>query len=163
MVTIKNTEFTSNLSLAAILNVMTKAQMLDICKKLELYVSPNLKKDETARRVAREILDNPDDVLHVLNKQELQIVDEFVKAGPNQYVIRKARKTFYKLQKFGLVLTFKDLDRDEWHMLMPDCVRESLSPYYENYLKLAEAGTKLPSKRQLRLMAVMDSLRKGDI
>ena len=49
-----------------------KVKMLDICKNLDLYVSPSLKKDETARRVAREILDKPCDVLHVLNKQELQ-------------------------------------------------------------------------------------------
>lgn len=26
-----------------------KVKMLDICKNLDLYVSPNLKKDETAR------------------------------------------------------------------------------------------------------------------
>ena len=84
---------------------MTKVEMLKICNKLELYVSPNLKKDETAKRVAREILDNPDDILHDLNKQELQIVDEFVKAGANFYVVRKIRKTYYKLQKYGLVVT----------------------------------------------------------
>ena len=67
-ITIKNKDFSSNINLATIMNVMTKVEMLKICNKLELYVSPNLKKDETARRVAREILDNPDDVLHVLNK-----------------------------------------------------------------------------------------------
>ena len=88
-ITIKDKTFSSNISLAGILNCMTKVEMLKICNKLELYVSPNLKKDETARRVAREILDNPDDVLHVLNKQELQLVDEFVKAGPNHYAVRK--------------------------------------------------------------------------
>ena len=77
MITIKDTTFTSDISLVAILGVMTKAEMLKICDKLELYVSPNLKKDETARRVARELLDNPCDILHVLNKQELQLVDEF--------------------------------------------------------------------------------------
>ncbi len=108
MITIKSTQFTSDIKLAAIVNVMTKVKILDICKKLDLYVSPNLKKDETARRVAREILDNPCDVLHVLNKQELQMVDEFVKSGPNKYVQRKMRKTPYKLQKFGLVLTYED-------------------------------------------------------
>jgi len=158
MVTIKNTQFTSNVSLAAILGVMTKVQMLDICKKLELYVSPNLKKDETARRVAREILENPDDVLHVLNKQELQMVDEFVKAGPNQYIVRKMRKTPYKLQKFGLVLTYGDVDKEQWHMLMPDSVREALAPNYQTYLELAEKGVKLPSKKQLRIMSVFASL-----
>jgi hypothetical protein len=155
MVTIKNTQFTSNLSLAAILNVLTKVEMLKICEKLDLYVSPNLKKDETARRVAQAILDSPEDVLHGLNKQELQIVDEFVKQGANHYVVRKARKMPYKLQKYGLVVTFFDSAKSEWHMLMPDTVRESLAPYYEDYLDMAEAGTKLPSKKQLRMMAAM--------
>lgn len=160
-ITIKDRTFTSYISLASILNVMTKVEMLKICDKLELYVSPNLKKEETARRVAREILDNPEDVLHVLNKQELQLVDEFVKAGPNHYAVRKARKTYYKLQQYGLVLTYKDTASEEWHMLMPDEVRESLKDDYQTYLELAEAGTKLPSKKQLRLMAFMDYLHKS--
>ena len=145
------------MSLATILNVMTKVEMLKICDKLELYVSPNLKKEETARRVAQEILCNPHDVLHVLNKQELQIVDEFVKAGANYYAVRKARKTYYKLQKYGLVVTYIDEEKQEWHMLMPDEVRESLKDDYKDYLDMAEAGQKLPSKKQLRLMAALHS------
>ena len=44
MITIQNTQFKSDISLVAIMNVMTKAEMLDVCKKLDLYVSPNLKK-----------------------------------------------------------------------------------------------------------------------
>ena len=161
-ITIKNKDFSSNINLATIMNVMTKVEMLKICNKLELYVSPNLKKDETARRVAREILDNPDDVLHVLNKQELQLVDEFVKAGANHYAVRKMRKTYYKLQQYGLVLTYKDMENEQWHMLMPDSVRESLAPYYKDYLDLAEAGQKLPSKKQLRLMAASQAFRGND-
>ena len=161
-ITIKDKTFSSNVSLASILNCMTKVEMLKICDKLELYVSPNLKKEETARRVAREILDNPEDLLHVLNKQELQIVDEFVKAGPNHYAVRKIRKTYYKLQNYGLVLTYKDLAKEEWHMIMPDAVRESLAPHYQAYLDLAEAGKKLPSKKQLRIMDALGRLMSGD-
>ncbi len=161
-ITIKDKTFTSNISLEAILNVMTKVEMLKICDKLELYVSPNLKKAETARRVASEILNNPDDVLHVLNKQELQIVDEFVKAGPNHYAVRKARKMPYKLQKFGLVVTYIDTANTQWHMLMPDAVRESLAADCQFYLDLAEAGKKLPSKKQLRLMEALARLRGED-
>lgn len=155
MITIKNTLFTSDISLAAIMNVMTKVKMLDIYKKLDLYVSPNLKKDETARRVAREILDNPCDVFHVLNKQEIQMVDEFVKAGPNKYVQRKMRKTPYKLQKFGLVLTYVDEVNQLWYMLMPDCVREAFSLKFQSYLEIAERGAKLPSKKQIRMMTAL--------
>lgn len=89
MITIKNTDFTSNISLASILMVRTKEYMLDTCKKLDLYVSPNLKKEEMARRVAQEILDNPLAVLCSLSKSELQLADEFVKAGSNQYITKK--------------------------------------------------------------------------
>lgn len=75
MITISHTNFTSNLSLASILSVKTKADMLKICKKLDLYVSPNLKKDEMARRIAQEILHNPLQVLEQLCKSELQLLE----------------------------------------------------------------------------------------
>ena len=39
-ITIKNKDFSSNINLTNILNVMTKVEMLKICDKLELYVSP---------------------------------------------------------------------------------------------------------------------------
>jgi len=71
MVTIKNTQFTSNVALCDVLFAMNKEKMLGIIKKLDLYVSPNLKKDETARRVARELLDNPISILCQLSKAEL--------------------------------------------------------------------------------------------
>ena len=75
MITINNTDFSSAIDLAGILVLLTKAEMLDICKRLDLYVSPNLKKEETARRLALELLDSPIEILSSLCKQELQIVD----------------------------------------------------------------------------------------
>ena len=101
--------------------------MLKVCDKLDLYVSPNLKKDETARRVAQELLDSPIEILSNLNKQELQIIDEFVKDGAKTYVVRKMRKTQYKLQKLYLVATYCDEANQEWHMLMPDELRDVLA------------------------------------
>ena len=158
MITIANTHFKSNISLAAMLAVKTKVEMLKICNKLDLYVSPNQKKDETARRLAAELLHNPDAILYSLCKAELQLVDEFVRAGADAYVTRKARKTEYKLQKFGLVLTYMDEAKGEWKMLMPDSVRNSLSAGYTFYLQLAESGKKAPSPKELRMMAFMQRL-----
>ena len=63
MITINNTDFSSSIDLAGILVLLTKAEMLDICKRLDLYVSPNLKKEETARRLALELLDSPVEIL----------------------------------------------------------------------------------------------------
>ena len=144
-----------SIRLVQLLNSTTKVNMLKACDKLDLYVSPNLKKDETARRIAQEMLDNPIEILSRLNKQELQIVDEFVKGDANTYVVRKMRKTQYKLQKLYLVATYCDEANQEWHMLMPDELSEALSSNYKFYLDLAEKGQKGPTSKQLRMMAAM--------
>ena len=99
MITIPDTEFKAgDIRLAQILNSTTKVNMLKVLKKFDLYASPNLKKDETARRVAAVALDNPIEILSRLNKTELQIVDEFVKGADDTYVVRKQRQTPYILQ-----------------------------------------------------------------
>ena len=128
---------------------VTKAEMLKVCDKLGLYVSSNL------RKVAQEQLDSPIEILSNLNKQELQIIDEFVKGGANTYVVRKMRKTQYKLQKLYLVATYCDEEKQEWHMLMPDELREVLAKDYKFYLGLAEKGQIGPTAKQLRMMAAM--------
>lgn len=51
MITIKNTDFTSNIDLAAILMVQTKEEMIETSRKLDLYVSPNLKKRQDCKEV----------------------------------------------------------------------------------------------------------------
>ena len=148
MITIKNTDFTSNIDLAAILMVRSKEAMIEIGRKLDLYVNPNLKKDKTARRLADEILENPLAVLCSLSKTELQLVDEFVKEGLDQYITRKTRKTNYKLQKYALILTYEDYEANEWKMLMPDCVRESLSTSLPAILSIAEKTGKAPKYKE---------------
>lgn len=156
MIVIPNKNFTADsIRLVQLLNSTTKVNMLKACDKLDLYVSPNLKKDETARRIAQEMLDNPIEILSRLNKQELQIVDEIVKGDASTYVVRKMRKSQYKLQKLFLVATYEDKENQEWHMLMPDELRETLSSNYKFYLDLAEKGQKGPTAKQLRMMAAM--------
>ena len=157
MVTLPDTTFTSSMPLSEVLVVMTKAEMLSICKKLDLYVSPNVKKSETARRLAEEMLDQPLAILCTLCKNELQLAKDFVDAGPNAYLTRKMRKTFYKLQKYGLVLTYEDWEKHEWRMLMPDCVRESLSVNLPDLLTLVEKIGRVPSYKELRMMIMLDS------
>ena len=78
--------------------------------------------------------------------------------GVNTYVVRKMRKTQYKLQKLYLVATYCDEEKQEWHMLMPDELREALSSNYKFYLDLAEKGQKGPTAKQLRMMAAMKRL-----
>ena len=137
--------------------------MLKIRDKLDLYVSPNLRKEETARRLASEILHHPINVLSQLCKSELQLLDKIEKAGPNQYIVVKQRKPLYKLQKFALVLTYEDNEKGEWHLLMPDCVRESLATSYPAYLQMAERGVKAPSPKELMMMATLQRLMRSEV
>ena len=156
MITIPNTNYNArDIQLAQILNSTTKVNMLKVLKKFDLYASPNLKKDETARRVADVVLDNPIEILSRLNKTELQIVDEFVKGGDDTYVVRKQRQTFYNLQKYFLVVTYCDEAKGEWHMLMPKALRESLATSLPFYLDCAMKGVKAPSAKELRMMSMM--------
>ena len=136
--------------------------MLKACDKLDLYVSPNLKKDETARRIALEMLDNPIEILSLLNKQELQIVDEFIKGAANTYVVSKMRKTQYKLQKLFLVATYEDKENQEWHMLLPAKLPQALSTSLNFYLDMANKGIKAPSAKQLRMMSALGQFLVGN-
>lgn len=156
MIAIPNKNFTAdNIRLVQLLNSTTKVNMLRACDKLDLYVSPNLKKDETSRRIAQEMLYNPIGILSRLNKQELHIVDEFVKGDNNTYVVRKMRKTQYKLQKLYLVVTYEDEENQEWHMLMPSELTKALSTSLNFYLDMANKDIKAPSAKQLRMMSAL--------
>ena len=162
MVVIPNKNFTADsIRLVQLLNSTTKVNMLKACDKLDLYVSPNLKKAETARRIVQEMLYNPIEILSRLNKQELQIVDEFVKGDSNTYVVRKMRKTQYKLQKLYLVLTYEDKENQEWHMLMPLELTKALSTSLNFYLDMANKGIKAPSAKQLRMMSALGQFLGG--
>lgn len=159
MITIPDKSFTADgIRLVQILNSTTKVDMLKVCKKFDLYVSPNIKKDETARRVAGELMDHPIEVVSRLSKAELQILDEFVAGDDSTYVVRKQRKTPYILQKYYLVVTYCDEATDTWHMMMPSDIRQALSADYRSYLDLASQGKKGPSAKELRIMAMMKDL-----
>lgn len=156
MITIPNKDFkSSNIKLQQIINSTTKEKMLKICKEFDLYVSPNLRKDETSRRIAMEVMDNPIEILSRLSKTELQILDEFVRGGDDTYVVRKQRKTPYILQKYLLVVTYCDDEKNEWHMLMPTELRESLAPSLPFFLDCATKGVKAPSAKELRLQSAL--------
>ena len=68
------------------------------------------------------------------------------------------RKTLYKLQKYDLVLMYEDVEANEWKMLMPDCVRESLATSLPAVLSIVEKAGKMPSYKDLRMLSFLQSL-----
>ena len=142
-----------------ILAVQARVELLEIIDKLGLYVSLNLKKEETVQRVAQELLENPIAILSKLSKKELELLDELVRVGSNSYVTRKIREKEYKLQKYCLVLTHIDDEKDEWHILMPDSVREALSSDLPFYIEMAEQDKKGPTLKKLRKLSLLNRMK----
>lgn len=158
MVTIDNTDFASNHDLADILVCKTKEAMAKIAHRLDLYVSPNIAKAKMAARLAQEMLENPIEIVSRLSKTELLLLEEFLIADPGTYIIKKARKTEYMLQKLCLVLTYEDAAAGKWHLLMPDEVRGALMKDAFPYIEMAKAGRKGPSAKELRMRSFMTDL-----
>ena len=67
------------------------------------------------------------------------------------------RKTYYKLQKYSLILTYEDFEAGEWKMLMPG-VRESLSTSLPAILLIVERTGKAPNYKDLRMLAFLNEL-----
>lgn len=158
MVTIPNTDFKSNVKLANILYCKTKESMLKIANRLDLYVSPNIAKAKMATRLADEMLSNPIEIVSRLSKTELLLLEELLNAEKGTYIVKKARKAFYMLQKWCLVLTYEDVANGKWHLLMPDEVYDTLKEVAIPYIEMAKAGQKGPSAKELRMRSFMADL-----
>lgn len=78
-----------------------------------------------------------------------------MRGGDDIYVVRKQRKTPYILQKHLLVVTYYDDEKNEWHMLMPTELRESLPPSLPFFLVCVMKGVKVPSAKELRIMSAL--------
>lgn len=53
------------------------------------------------------------------------------------------------------VVTYSDDEKNEWHMLMPTELRESLAPSLSFFLDCAMKGVKVPSAKELRIMSAL--------
>lgn len=148
MITIQNTAFESSMHLCDLLDLMTKDKIVAMITKLDEYISPNLKKAETVKRAAEMILRCPRMVLDDLNKNELQLVKSFIDAGANAYIECKMHKADYKLQKYGLVLTYEDDANQIWKLLMPDEVREAFARDIDESIKDKELHPKKLSRKE---------------
>lgn len=145
----------ADMTLAFLLTFHAKKDLIGIADRLDLYVSPNITKEKMSQRLAAAVLANLIEIVFRLSKSELQLLDELVKAGPDAFVQRKQRKTYYMLQKLGLVVTYEDDAKGLWHMMMPDEVRTALQDIYPSYLEMALAGKKGPTAKQLRMASFM--------
>ena len=117
---------------------------------LALFVRQDLDGEELVTRFAEELIKADIEILCSLDKLELKIVAEFVNGGPDTHVVKKMRIKFK-----SIVLTYCDEETKQWHLLMPDEMRESLAKRLPYFLALAKRGLKPASPRQIHLAAAV--------
>lgn len=155
MKSLSNLNYTSDIKMTDALSGATKSEMFKIVRKLDLFVRQDLDGEELVTRFVEDLIKADIEILCNLDKQELKIVEEFVNGGPNTHVVRKMRTRPYLLQKYCIVLTYCDEETKQWHLLMPDEMRESLAKRLPYFLDLAKRGLKPASARQIRLAAAV--------
>lgn len=143
-----------------VLNVLTKGEIVSVIRKLDGYISPNLKKADTAICAAGMILEEPMQVLEDPGMDGLKLVKEFVQAGPDTYVPRRMRRTPYKLQKYALVLTHEDDGTQRWEMLMPDEVREAFAPHIDSVIARKGKHPRKMTRKEKCMAALAEYLAK---
>lgn len=160
MITIDNTGLKSDMKLCDVLNVLTKGEIVSVIRKPDRYISPNLKKADTAIRAAGMIPGDPVPVLEDLSMDGLKPMKEFVQAGPDTYVPRRMRRTPCKLQKYTLVLTHEDDDTQRWEMLMPDEAREAFAPHIDDVIAWKGKHPRKMTRKEKCMPALVEYLAK---
>ena len=76
------------------------------------------------------------------------MIDEFIKGGANTYVVRKIRKTQYKLQKLYLVATYCDEVNQDQRAPLADQILKGI-------VLAGGSGTRLLQKKILNQIIFM--------
>lgn len=155
MLVIPDKTYTADITLEDILSYFPKPYLQSICRRTSLFVNERIRTDETARRLAIEILTHPEEVLSSLNMDDLLLAKELLSSS---YVERTPSDKFYKLQTLGLVVTYENANHDRWYILMPSSLRKAIAAYVPLYIMCAEKGLSYPSTRNKRIAELMNLL-----
>ena len=79
-------------------------------------------------RLAAGMLEEPIEIVSRLSKTELLLLEELIKAGPNNYVEKKLRKTFYMLPIYNVPYNaFEKYLKLHYHRFVQGCTVEQRS------------------------------------
>ena len=128
------------------LHSMKKTDLRDLCKVLGCKIPANEDKFTHINRLRYYIEDHPVEILAKLDLEELNIIDEMVQKDTTT-VVRPIPTDYNKLQLYGLVATYEDLERQEWHYFMELNLVDIFANYYKVFLlHLTETGQHLTTE-----------------
>ena len=129
-----DTSFTYRLCL----EIVRKGVLLKVASSMGLIVARTATKAVMASQIEAYVQSHPKEVLGLLGVKELELVKEFVKAGPNTAVVKAPRKTLDGIKSLLLVSVYYDKRTRKENLLMADELRELFAPYVNAVLKEAK-------------------------
>ena len=144
------------------LHSMKKTDLRDLCKILGCKIPANEDKFTHINRLRYFIEDHPVEILAKLDLEELNIIDEMVQKDTTT-VVRPIPTDYNKLQLYGLVATYEDLERQEWHYFMDEYLLDIFSDYYKVFqLHLTETGQHLKAE-EFYILAQLSTLPEEEL
>ena len=138
--TMVDTSFTYRLCL----ELVRKSVLLKVATTLGLVVARTATKADMANQIDTYVRSHPKEVLSQLDVKELELVKQFVKAGPNTHVVKAPRKTLDTIKSFLLVSVYYDKETRKENLLMADELRELFAPHVNSVLKEAKEKQREP-------------------
>lgn len=110
------------------LNLVYKESLSRIAAFLGVPVSKSAGKPTMIEKIDSYVKSNPIEVLEKLCVKELELLREFVKAGPDTPVVKVPRRTYDTLKMLLLVSVCYDKKTRKENLLMDDELRELFAP-----------------------------------
>lgn len=117
------------------LELVRKKVLLEVSTTLGLVVPRTATKADMVEQIATYVHSHPKEALSLLSVKELELVKEFVKAGPNTHVVKAPRKTLDTIKSLLFVSVYYDKNTRKENLLMADELRELFAPHVKAVLK----------------------------
>ena len=125
MIILRRKPFIDDLSLCDTIAIDTKANMLEHCRLINLDIPKSWCKAEIVDAMADFFKTAPLITVSHLPEAEKAILNRLLKLSSDAYVTHPRNDSQYLLlQDLHLVITYET--PTEWHLFMPDCIREIL-------------------------------------
>lgn len=125
MIILRRKPFIDDLSLCDTIAIDTKANMLEHCRLINLDIPKSWRKAEIVDAMADFFKTAPLITVSHLPEAEKAILNRLLKLSSDAYVTHPRNDSQYLLlQDLHLVITYET--PTEWHLFMPDCIREIL-------------------------------------
>lgn len=122
------------------LNLVYKESLSRIAAFLGVPVSKSAGKPTMIEKIDSYVKSNPIEVLEKHCVKELELLREFVKAGPDTPVVKVPRRTYDTLKMLLLVSVCYDKKTRKENLLMDDELRELFAPPWFRPEKSPEEG-----------------------